>query len=288
MSTGLYQYRPTFTADTGRMPSANIWASCPIFELLCGQRDGIRWVDDFVTQDTEDASDAGYMRYIDTSDTIRTLAANTTALATGSRGGVLRLSVAATDNNAPIIQLQTANGALPFLIGNTAGAAWKLFFEARIRKSSITDNQCAFFCGLAQAGVAANDGLLDDNAGDVVDSISCIGFRAKHDNGEELDFVYQDSAQTAPTEVIANIAAMVASTWVKVGFVYDPNAPAAEKISIFLNGVKQSTFVTTTNIDAATFPENDVMSPVVGAKAGEATAVSLDIDWWQTVQLYDE
>lgn len=275
------------TSDTTRLPSPAIWNDCPWLDIEAGTRDGLKWFDDFVTQDDEDGSDAGYMRYIDTGNTIRNLATNTTALATGARGGVLRLSADASDNDGPIIQHQTANGAGYALIGNTSGAAWKLWFEARIRKSSITDNQAAFFCGLAQVGTAANDGLLDDNAGDIVDSISAIGFRVKHDNGEELDFAYQDGGQTSPTEVIANIAAMVADTWVKVGFVYDPSESADRRIKIFLNNQMQNTFVTNTNIDAATFPENDALAFVFGLKTGEATAVTADIDWWRFCQIYD-
>ena len=275
------------TTVTNRLPSPAIWNSCPWLDIIAGNRDGLIDGDDFVSADNEDGSDNSYLRYIDTGNTIRILATNTTALATGVRGGVLRLDLDASDNDGPVIQRQTANGAGQVLIGNTSGAAWKLFFEARVRKSLITDNGVAFAVGLAQVGRAADDGLLDDNAGDIVDSISFIGFRNKHDNGEELDFVYQDGGQTAPTETIANIAAMVADTWVKVGFVYDPAEVAEKKIKIFLNNAEQGTYVTTTNIDAATFPENDVLSFVFGAKNGTAAVSTADIDWWRLCQLYD-
>lgn len=276
------------SADTRRIFSPDLWYGCPIHDIREGIVDGIIDEDEFVNADNEDGSDNSYLRYIDTGNTIRTLATNTTALATGVRGGVLRFSTDATDNDGPVIQRQTANGAAPFLLGNTADFAWPFWAEFRIRKSSITDNQCAFAVGLAQVGRAANDGLLEDDTGDIVDSISFIGFRVKHDAGEELDFVYQDSAQTAPTETMTNISAMVASTWIKVGFRYDPWDVAARKMKIFFNNQAQSTYVTTTNIDAATFPENDAMSFVCGCKNGEATAVDFDIDWYRIVQVYDD
>lgn len=274
-------------SDTRRIPSASIWGQCPVLAIMAGEIDGICVWEQFTNQDDEDGNDAGWERYIDTSNTIRNLVVDTTAVETGSRGGVLRLLTDATDNDGPVIQYQTANGAAPFLIGNTAGAAWKLWYEARIRKSTITDNQCAIFAGLSQVNCAADNGLLTDDTGDVVDSISAIGFRVLHDNGEELDFVYQDAAQTSPVEVIANITAMVASTWIKVGFVYDPNEVDARKIKIYVNGDEQGTYVTTANIDAATFPENDAMTLVFGSKNGEATACNFDIDWVRCVQVYE-
>ncbi len=274
------------TTDTSRTPSPAVWGNCPWDDIQKGLLSGIAIGDEFVNADDEDGVDTNYLRYIDTSNTIRILVPDTTALATGSRGGVLRLATDATDNDSPIIQYQHANGTAPFLIGNTAGAAWPLWFECRIRKSSITDNQAAFFVGLAQVGAAANDGLLEDNTGDLVNSISAIGFRALHDNGEELDFVYQDGGQTAPTEVMANITSMVASTWIKLGFVYNPAAEASKKIKIFVNNREQSTYITTTNIDATTFPENDAMTFVFGLKNGEGTATTADIDWWRCAQSY--
>lgn len=273
-------------SDTSREPSPSIWSDCPWDSLEKGVRSGVYVWEDFTSQDNEDGNDNAYERYIDTSDTIRNLVVDTTALATGSRGGVLRLLTAATDNNAPVIQYQTANGTAPFLIGNTDGAAWKLWFETRIRKSTIADNGLAFAVGLAQVNCAADNGLLADDTGDIVDSISFIGFRNLHDNGEELDFVYQDGAQTAPTETIANGATLVASTWIKLGFVYDPFAPSTQKIRIYINNREQSTYVTTTNIDAATFPENDALTFVFGVKNGTAAAASGDIDWWKIAQVY--
>lgn len=271
------------TADTGRGPSMAIWASCPVLQIIEDPSKGLYFFDDFVNPPSLSADSAStmYDTYIDTSNTILGLAGTT-----ANYGGILRLSADATDNDAPVVTTGGGAGS-PFIIGNTAGTAFKLWFEGRIRKSSITDNQAAFFLGLAQAGTAADNGLLEDDTGDVVNSISVIGFRVKNDNGEELDFVYQDAAQTAPTEVIANISAMVADTWIKLGFVYDPAETADKKIKIFVNGAEQSTYVTTTNIDAATFPENDGLTPTVGLKTGEATAVTLDMDWWRCAQVYN-
>ncbi len=152
------------------------------------------------------------------------------------------------------------------------------------------------FCGLFQdaaaAGAAANDGVLEDDTGDIVDSKSCIGFRTKHVNGGTtgtnalLDFVYQDSASTAPTVNIASVATLVADTYIKVGFKYDPAAPAANKITCYINNIAQSTFITTALIDAAAFPENDALAFTFAQKNGSSAAGTATIDWWKCVQAY--
>lgn len=284
--------RTTPTDNTWLSP--NVWADFPFAEVAAGTARAFVDGDDFMHLCTEDGTDdaaipSGYQKYIDTGNTIR-LAAKTTT----NYPGIVQLVTDATDNDGPVLHRVAGTNAASsvlanFFIGNTADASFPLWFEARIKKSSVTDNQCAFACGLVggiHTAVAADNGLLTDDTGDIVDSISFIGFRALHDNGEELDFVYQDSAQTAPTEVIAALASLSADTWFKVGFYYNPDAVNGRKITIYYNNQQQGTFVTNTNIDTATFPENDFMSFVLGSKNGEATATTLSCDWWRCAQLY--
>lgn len=281
----------TGSADTSRLRSPMLWKLCPSKADFDNHNvDGIFDGDDFQVTTDEDENDiGGYERYIDTSNTIRPLAVDTTALATGSRGGVLRISTDASDNDGPAIQRGSANNVGNYLIGNTAGAAWPMWFEARVRKSSVTDNQAAIFVGLAEANSAADDGILVDDTGALVAERALFGFRVKHDNGEELDFAYGGTdAGDVDTEVLANMASLTAGTWFKVGFFYNPFAAAANKITLFYNGVPQSTYITTTNIDASTFPENTAMMPAFCVKNGEATAVTFDIDWWYIAQVYDD
>jgi len=290
---GTILHKKSGTSDATHLRSPAIWGDCPILDIFTGVRSGVYWFDDFLTSGDEDGADSEYERYIDTSDTIRNLIVDTTAEATGSRGGVLRLAHAATDNNGPVIQLQTATGAVPFMISTTSGANWKTYFEARIRTSSVVDDVNAFAIGLAEVDRAADNGLLEDDTGDIVDSKSFLGFRVKHRNGGTagqnalLDIVYQDGAQTAPTVVIASAATLVAATWIKVGFLYNPFEVAEKRIKLFINNQEQSTYITAANIAAATFPLGDAMSLVASVKAGTGTAGTFDIDYWGICQLYD-
>ena len=281
---------------SNRWLSPALWSSCPRNDIMNGWAEGYRDGDDFKNgMGAEDDADdtplgLGYDRYIDTSNTIRVTAATET-----NYFGSVALITDGTDNDAPVLhRVVPLNAAgvvtAPYVISDTAGSAFPLWFEARLKKSSVTDNQCAFAIGLASGILdtrAADNGLLTDNTGDIVDSISFIGFRCLHDNGEELDFVYQDGAQTAPVETIANIASLTADTWFKVGFYFEPRGDSSQRITIFYNGMPQSTFVTATNIAASTFPDGDMMGFVVGSKNGEATATTLTLDYWECVQLYD-
>ncbi len=266
------------TSHTGRGLSPAIWGNCPIMDIISGAVDGLHFFDDFINTPTlsADSDTTGYATYIDTSNTI-------TQVAGGTAGGALALTTDATDNDAPIIQAGGGTGGA-FLIGNTAGNPTKLWFEARVKKSAIGDNLSAFFCGLAEEGLTADNGLHVDDTG-ASSSKDMIGFRNQHDNGEELDFIYRKAGQ-AEVEVIANIAAMVADTYFKVGFVFDMSFPAAERIRIFYNNQIQTTFVTSTNIDAATFPEDQSMSPILGFKNGAATATTVIIDWWRVAMVF--
>lgn len=292
MATNNVGFRRQMTADTSRRRSPAIWASCPRQEIEEGIRDGYQDGDDFQFMISEDAVDDVYQKYIDTGNTIRLIAKTTTKY-----GGELAIVTDATDNDGPVIQRHGANAGSsaigPYFIGNTAGAAFPLWFEARVKVASIADNVTAWAVGLGQVGMVADNGLLTDDTGEIVDSVSFIGFRAQHTNGGTtgtnalLDFVYQDAGQTTVQTPVAAAKTLVADTYVKVGFMYIPAEDAAHQIKVYIDNVESGSFVTTTNIDATTFPENDPLAFVIGQKNGSAAAGTVTIDWWYCTQLYE-
>jgi len=268
------EYRGNLGAEnTDRFPSMAIWASFPMMEHL--QRKGRfqEFFEDFtLTTLLETAAvddEQLFASYIDTGNTIQ-------PLPTEKNRGVLRLATDATDNDGPVITM-CGNVGANLMISDTAGDDKKLWFEARWKKSSITDNQCAMFIGLTEEARAVDNGLLTDDAGILAD-IDHIGFNVAHDNGEELNWAYTKAGQV-DTEVIAAMDSLVADTYVKTGFVYDPARDTANRIAAYLNNVEQSTYVTGTNIAAATFPDAEEMCFSAGSKNGEATATNFDIDW---------
>lgn len=261
-----------------RFPSESIWGSFPMAEHLANPGKYFHWFDDFsVTPSLTSATTAvnryAYMSYIDTSNTIATLL-------TEKMLGVLRLSADATDNDSPTISL--AGDSVPVMISDTAGDDMPLWFEGRWRKSSVTDNQAAMFLGLTEETRCVDNGVLIDDTGVLAD-IDHIGFNVAHDNGEELNFAWVKSGQT-DVELMAALDSLVASTWYKSGFRYVPSNDTTKRIVVYQNQVEQSTYGTGTQISNAAFPDGEEQTFTCCLKTGEATAVTLDLDWVRLAQ----
>lgn len=199
--------------------------------------------------------------------------------------GVLEVAGNATDNDEGIL---TSGGNLAgsFKISTTDGSKFMVGFEARLKKASIADNALAFFIGLGEEGLAAANTLVDDT-GAVADK-DHIGFHVDHAAGETLDAVYGKESGTQKVNV-AGVDTLVADTYVKVGFLYNPSAPAAKKIAWFINGKEQSTYVTNTLLTtAADFPAGEELALLFATKVGAAAEVKAQLDWWGAFMLLCE
>ena len=217
------------------------------------------------------ASEAGlYKTYEDTGNAVAQIP---TAV-----GGVITLTTTGADNQENWMQSCAGAGVLG-VISNTAGADKLLLFEARVKISAIAANVGGFFVGLGEEGMAVADTLTD--AGAMV-SKDFIGFFCSQDDPDCLTFVYRKAGQVMVTKIAA-LQALVADTYYKVGFVYDPKADAAKRIAVFIDNVEQSTYVTATNIATATFPDAEELAFVAGHKSAGDVSV-LTIDWWNFFQ----
>jgi hypothetical protein len=258
--------------NSGAGQSAGVWKDMP--ESIRTDRNvGYFWFDDFLHfQDPTTAKNYGPYKVLDTGDCTLTEGA--------VAGGVLKL-LTTTDNEDCGICL--GNGAAPFVISDTAGK--KLWFEAKVKKSIITDAKAGFFVGLAdETALAAN--FIADAGNDFGDN-DLIGFwcdETDDSTGAHVHFVYQITGQDFVTK-IDTVATLTADTWVKLGFVYDPAAEDTKKIKIFVDGVEQSTYVTAANIAAATFPDGEELTPIFYANAASNDDVTASMDWWQIAQL---
>lgn len=267
-------------AITDRFCSPAIWSGrsgFPMTKHLYNPGYYWHWFDDFHNcplLTTNTADEATYSSYIDTGNTIA-------AAVDQQNRGVLELTTDATDNDGPVITMQ-GNIGNSLLLGNTAGDAMPYWMEFRWNKSSITNNQAAIYIGITQEARAVNDGLMADDSGLPAD-IDHVGWNVVHAEGAELDFVYAKSG--AALQVLNDaVATLVAATWYKTGFTYDPAEVAARKGKVFHNNVEQSTYLTTALIDAATFPEDEEMTFSAGLKNGEATAATFRLDWIRLAQ----
>lgn len=257
----------------GRGPSPRLW------NKVAGQGlspDGFsNWFsqpDDFTSFGGTVASNVGtysggYKSYEDTGCAI----AQHASLA----GGAITLTTSATDNHEAWMQAGYSAGA-PFSIASSSGK--KLVFESRIRLGSVTAQN--YFVGLGAVGLAAADTITDAGA---MASAGYIGFAVLEGAATTLKFVYAKSGGAMQT-VLSYGTAMAASTWVKVGFVFDPLAPTSKRISVFVDNTEQSTYVTGTNISASTFPDGVAMNFLIGTKNGAASSKTMDCDWYSVAQ----
>ena len=286
---GVVQHAQQLAAyNTDRYPSPAIWSSFPNQEH--NNRRGYYYElwDDFQNCPSLTAASGAinrlYMSYIDTSDTIA-------GLATEKSRGVLRLTSAATDNNAPVVTSHDGNCVM--LDDNTSPDNQPLWFEARWRKSSITVNQAAIFMDLTEEARGVDNGLMVDDTAVMTTTIDGIGFRVKQD-ANELDFTWQKASQA--NQEMANIisttnsaaAALAVSTWYKTGFLYGGGDPvlhdATQRIKVIVNNVTYTTYVTATNMAASTFPDGEEMQLAFGLKNGEGTSCTFDVDWVRLAQ----
>ena len=270
------KYRSVGT-DTTTGPSANLWGTCPIDDIKNDMAVGYVLEDDFLNfSDHISAQNVqGYASYIDTGVTLKQGAADV--------GGAVEVAGNDADNDeGSITSGGNAGGA--FLISDTAGSEKKLWFEARFKKASIADNALAMFVGLSEEGLAAANTLIDDTG--ALASKDMIGFNTLQADGDALVFSYRKAGQAVQTIALdSGSSALTADTYVKVGFIYDPLEVTAKRITLFVNGVEQSTYGTGANISAATFPDGEELAFLLATKVGAAAESKLQLDWFRCVQL---
>lgn len=267
MPTGLVEH----SNQAVRHNSPNIWKGVPVDEWRDGNG-GVYMREEFLNFPKHNSAQQTqlFASYIDTGVTIQQAADTVTV--PKSEWGVAKFTHDGTDNDEASLQFGGNTGGV-FTI--PLSGYTKLCFEARVKKSTIADDGLAFFCGLAAPGLAAADTLIDDTG--ALASNKFLGFRVKHDNGEELDFVHKTSS--GEVEVIAALASLAADTWFKIGFVVDPRAPLSKRIRIFYNGAEQTTYGTHASIQLATFPSATALMPLFACKIGTASAFTASLDW---------
>jgi hypothetical protein len=169
-------------------------------------------------------------------------------------------------------------------ISDTAGAAFLTVFECRVKISSLVTGKNCFAVGLAGPAISADGGLIDTAGGPMANK-SFIGFNILADDGDSMDFCYQGASQTRQDK-ITGVHVPVADTFVKLGFIYDPDAVASKRIAVYVDNVEQSTYVTATNIAAATFPDAEALTFALHCKnVAGSTALEAAIDWWAFAQV---
>jgi hypothetical protein len=258
--------------STCRGPSSIIWGD--ISEWQDDMRAGRAIVifDDFVTPYVHATTVVKGGKYT-LQDTGVLIRGDSTAVNTVNELGVTLFSNAAANEEG---HMQWGSGSGAFRISPNDGQKGKVAFEARIKVNSIAANAAYLFFGLGTGTVAA-DYLVDDT-GALIATEAFVGFRADAATAAGLDTIYQEASQTIQ-EVEANSATLVADTWTKIGYLYDPTqVDKSKRIRFFQDGTEISAANSTQLANATLFPDTGLMSPMILYKAGAGTGV-LRADW---------
>ena len=209
---------------------------------------------------------------------------------TATEKGIVQLAV---DGNA-------ANDEAVLQWGRGLGAPFKfadkdLVFECRFAVSAITAAKWSIFAGLALADATDGAGITDkvfaDTTGALATTFSGVGFQHLQAEGAAWDGAYKAASQTAQDgstkTKLDSLHTMVADTYVKLGFRYRAHPKTVEWYvnNALPGGTITPARLTASEIDAATFPDDVFMAPVIAIKdiAGNA-ALNLKMDWWAGAQ----
>jgi hypothetical protein len=134
--------------------------------------------------------------------------------------------------------------------------------------------------------------LFADTTGLHTAASSFVGFSHLSAEGAAVDGAYKAASQTlqdGSTKTKLNaLATMASNTYVKLGFRY---RAIPKTVEYFVNGFLAGTAsaparLTASEIDAATFPDDVLLAPIIGIKdiAGNA-ALNMKVDWIACAQM---
>ncbi len=308
-------YRSNLAINTDRGPSSAIWADYPQNEYIENPSHGIDFFDDFTRIGNMGTSASAiasslppWMLYGD---------AGAVQSDGAGEGGVLTLGVDGDNEN---ISLGSSTGSFRFLTTSTLLLNQKMWFETRIKKSTITTATVEVFVGLCTPSLSSNLPAADIPLTDTADTLSTtpsfFGFHLAGTTGNrggptEVGVAFELAAGTVnyPTNLTAIMASsgnsvLAANTFVKLGWVFDPNGPVRQVTSptarqtagtlrkaiirFFVNGLETPAFLSTDDVVNATatvaFP-TAFMSPwlAIENQAGSSPG-TVSIDWMRIGQ----
>lgn len=187
-------------------------------------------------------------------------------------GGVWTLTEA-TDNES----VSFATEQQPFRISTSVKKL--IAFEARIKVSSIADTGSNFVIGLgSDRTLVVGDPIATTGA--LISTIDFVGFQRLEADGDQLEATYQAGGVAAVVPV-ANAFTLVADTFVKCGFLYDPDVD--DTLRFFINGIELVTGVTVTAVGTAG-PFDINLGFICAHMAAATTPGTESIDWWKCYQ----
>lgn len=249
-------------------PSPLLWHDCPWREWLEDPHVGYGWYDDFVkyglraeTLGTVVDVTQGYIAFADSGGTITS---------DGVLGGGLVLTEATDDESVSF-----STEAHSFNITQNGGDLW---FEARVKNSTITTNENSFFLGLMDTTALANAVPLTQ--GGALADINCVGFHKPEANTTAFDTSYKANSVTA-VEVNSDVGTLEVATYIKLGMRY---RQSDAQLLFYINNVLQASTKTIPNATGSDFPADVTLAPVLAMMMKNSATESMTMSWWRIFQ----
>jgi hypothetical protein len=270
--------RVLYSDRDGRGQSASVWRGMPE-DIMYDHNVGFFFCDDFmhgggpsgtITTAIELSMGSGYQVFG---------SANSTVTNAGEVGGAVKL-LTSDDNGGTSIQAHT--GAFQI-----SQAHKQLWFEARVKVSTITTAEQSFFVGLCEAvtlsatvPLTATGALADQNL---------VGFHKPEANTTAFDTSYKANSVTA-VEVNSDVGTLAADTYINLGMRYEPKDGDPTNtddfiLSFWINGAKQASVYSVVSGAGTDFPNDVVLYPTIAMGSATADDEYGVIDWVQCAQL---
>jgi len=275
------QYRQNIlgSEESGSGLTTSVWADCPLDSIRSGAIPGI-----IVEPPLES--------YESTATTVEnmcgvpTFEGDCTMNGCATVGGGVAL-FGTTDNEEASLQICGETSA-PFVIPADSADGKKLWFECEVKKSIITASKAGFFVGLTSEAACVADFIAD--AGNDFSDVDLLGFW-NLEGEANIDVITQKTGAAFDT-IIDAAEVLVADTYTRLGFIYDPNGPAKKKIKFYVNGKEQTTYVGENSGDATVylgdttnFPGGEEMGPAIHLKMAANDDVTVTLRKLRCVQL---
>lgn len=278
MAVNTVFHQENLAANTSANPSPAIWARFPTETVAQDPSKGYHLFERFlhgglITSPTTEAALVG-LPYNGFGSSGATITYNN---ATAAPGGIILTE--ATDNEAVFFIQKTK----PVQISANLGL---MCFEARVKISNITTMNLVV--GLwDDVTVTVDIPLSSANPPVTATTGNLVGFFMR-EAGAAVDTMYyaDDSGSTVDDETVvqAGVHTMVADTYVKLGMVFEPLN--GNKLSYWVNGVRQTSTVTVPDATGTTFPADRQLGVLIGHKQGATAACLTTINWFRLGQLY--
>lgn len=273
--------------DTTRLLSRNVWADCPILDIVERNRNGTYFYDDFNDTPlpptlTTQIAFGKYKAFATSGDTI---VRTTTINSVETPGGALSLTHN-TDNNSASI----ANYFPSYIISGATTNSGKLWFECCYAQNSIVTNLASSFVGLFEVEQWTLATAVPLNAGDAItNAASGVGFRIAEDGLGVIDTVVTDRATSFTNIGAGEGGTLAAFGFVKLGMIYDPYTQnPAKMLRFFVNGLETTTPYSKTQILATTNLKANALGLIWASVADSAgTTFAGYMKWWSVCQLFE-